>query len=315
VLPAAPYYEGKKIKIIVGYAPGGGYDRTARILAKHLPKYIPGKPSIIIENMPGADSMIVANQIYNISKPDGLTIGSFNRGLAFAQLLKAEGARFDMTKYAWIGSATVEATVIVLRTDLPYKTLDDLRKAKEPIMIGAVSPTDPATYGFPILLNEFAKINFKLVTGYTSSSEIMLAVERKEVDGRGASYSSVKPYIARGLVRPFVRGQVSEPGIEDLPVDEDLTKDSIGKTIMALRSAPERIARPYVAPPGTPPDIMNILRNAFAKVAKDPDLMEDCKKLMMTVEYIPPDECIKLQNFILNQPSDIVKEFNKYIKF
>lgn len=314
-LLGAPYFEGKKMTIIVGYAPGGGYDRTARLLAKHLPKYIPGRPSIIVENMPGADSMIVANHIYNIAKPDGLTIGAFNRGLCFAQLLKAEGARFDITKYAWIGSAAVEATVLVLRTDLPYKTFEDLKKAKETIMIGAVSPTDPATYGFPVLLKEFVGLNFKLVTGYTSSAEIMLAIERKEVDGRGASYSSVRPFIERGLVRSFVRGQVSEPGIENLPVDEDLTTDKKAKILMALRSAPERIARPYVAPPGTPTDIMNVLRDAFSKVVRDPELKEDSKKLMMSAEFVSPEETLKILDDILNQPSDIVKEFAKYIKF
>lgn len=312
---AAQYYEGKRITIIVGYAPGGGYDRLARLLSKHLSKYIPGKPSIIIENMPGADSMIAANHLYNISKPDGLTIGTFNRGLPFAQLLKAEGARFDITKYAWIGSAAVEATVLALRTDLTYKTLEDLKNAKETIMIGATGPGDPATYSFPILLKEYLKLNLKLVTGYTSSADIMLAVERKEVDGRGASYSSMRPFIERGLVRPFVRGRVSEPGIENLPVDEDLTTNSKEKTIMGMRSAPERIARPYVAPPKTPPDVINILRDAFAKVAKDPELKEDSKKLMMTVEYIPVDECLKVANYLLSQPEDIVKEFSKYVKF
>ncbi len=314
-LLSAQYYEGKRMTIIVGYGPGGGYDRLARLLAKHLPKYIPGKPSIIVENMPGADSMIAANHLYNIARPDGLTIGTFNRGLPFAQLLKAEGARFDITKYAWIGSAAIEATVLALRTDMPYKTFTDLTNAKETVMIGATGPGDPATYSFPILLKEYLKLNLKLVTGYTSSADIMLAVERKEVDGRGASYSSMRPFIERGLVRPLIRGRVSELGIENLPVDEDLTNDNKEKTIMAMRSAPERIARPYVAPPKTPPDVINILRDAFAKVAKDPELKEDSKKSMMTVEYIPVEECLKVANYLLNQPDDIVKEFSKYVKF
>jgi tripartite-type tricarboxylate transporter receptor subunit TctC len=312
---AAQYYEGKRITIIVGYAPGGGYDRTARLLAKYLPKYIPGKPSIIVENMPGADSMIAANHLYNIAKPDGLTIGTFNRGLAFAQLLKAEGAKFDTTKYSWIGSAGVEATVLALRTDLPYKSFEDLKKAKETIVVGATGPGDPVTYGFPALLKELLGLNLKIVTGYTSSADIMLAVERKEVDGRGASYGSIKPLIERGLVRPFIRGRASEQGIENLPVDEDLVQDDKRKKIMGMRSAPERIARPYVAPPGTPSDVMNILKDAFTKVVKDPELKEDAKKVRMEVEYIPVDECLKIINFILTQPEDIVKEFNKYVKF
>jgi hypothetical protein len=113
----------------------------------------------------------------------------------------------------------------------------------------------------------------------------------------------------------LIRGRVSEPGIENLPVDEDLAIDRKAKTIMAMRSAPERIGRPYVAPPGIPTDIMNILRDGFAKVCEDSELKEEAKKAMMTVEYLPADECVKVLNYVFNQPEDIIKEFSKYIKF
>ena len=312
-LPAAPYYEKKVLRIIVGFSPGGGYDRLARLLAKHLPKYIPGKPSIIIENMPGATSIIATNHLYNIAKPDGLIIGSYERGLPIAQLLKAEGVKFDLTKFSWVGSMSSEATALYLRTDLPYKTFDDLLKAKEPIMVGYTGPADTSGH-FPLLLREFLGVNLKLIT-YIATPEIMLAIERKEVDGRAGSYSSQKPYIERGLTRAFIRGRVSEPAVENLPVDEDLCSDKNGKTIMAMRSAPDRIGRPFVAPPGTPNEAINILRDAFAKVAKDPELQGESKKIMMTVEYTPADECLKVLHYVFNQPEAVVKEFSKYIKF
>ena len=127
---AAPYYEGKKITMVVGFGVGGGYDRVSRVIAKHLPKYIPGKPVILIENVPGASSMIAANRIYNLEKPDGSAIGTINRGLPFAQLTKVEGARFDLLKYSWIGSMAVESTILGIRSDLPYKTFDQLLKSK-----------------------------------------------------------------------------------------------------------------------------------------------------------------------------------------
>ncbi|MBI4632494.1 MAG: hypothetical protein HY742_01185 [Deltaproteobacteria bacterium] len=310
---AAPYYEGKIITIVVGYGPGGGYDRIARIVAKHLPKHIPGKPTILVQNMPGADSMIAANYLYNIAKPDGFTIGAFNRGLVFAQLLKADGVKFDLTKYAWIGSAAIESSVLVLRTDLPYKTIDDVAKTKSTIMLGCTGPADSSGQ-FPLFQKELLGYNFKFVT-YPSSADIMLAVERKEVDGRGATYSSVKPLIDRGVVRPLIRGRVVEPGIENLPIDEDLAKDKKAKTLMAMRSAPDRIGRPYVAPPRTPAAAMKILTEAFAKAAKDPALQEDAAKNKMAVEYVPAGEVQKVLQYILNQPPDMVKEFAKYIKF
>jgi hypothetical protein len=143
----------------------------------------------------------------------------------------------------------------------------------------------------------------------------MLAVEQKEVDGRAGTYSSLKPYIERGLVRPYIRGRVSEPGIENLPVDEDLTTDPVGKTIMTLRSAPDRMGRPYLAPPGTPPELTKILKDAFAKVEKDPELKRESEVLMYSITYTRADECLKAIDYILGQPDDIVKEFGKYVKF
>ncbi len=309
---AAPYYEGKIITVIVGNAPGGGYDRLARTIAKHLPKHIPGKPTVIVQNMPGASSMIAANYLYHIAKPDGMTIGALNRGLPFAQVLKAEGVRFDLPKYTWIGSAAVEATILALRTDLPYKTLDDMRKAKSPIILGATGPTDTGGQ-FPLLLNAYLGLNVKLVN-YTSGADIQLAVERKEVDGRAAAYSTLKPFIERGLMRPVIRGRVSEAGIDHLPANEDLTTDKRAKTILAMFSGVELIGRPYVASPGTPLKVAKILREAFGAVVKDPELKEDIKKAGMGVQYVPAEECLKVLNYLLSQPDDIVKEFGKYIK-
>jgi tripartite-type tricarboxylate transporter receptor subunit TctC len=310
---AAPYYEGKTMRIIVGFTPGGGYDRMARLLGKYLPKYIPGNPTIIIENMGGASSIIAANHIYNAAKPDGLTIGTLNRAIPFAQLIKLEGVKFDVTKYAWVGSAAVEGSVFTIRAELPYKTVDDLRKAKEPLAMGS-SGAGTSDYQFALINKEFLGLNLKMIT-YPSSAECMLAVERKEVDGRAGSFSSLKPFIDRGVVRPILRGRVTEKGMENLPLNEDLTTDPMGKTIMAMFSSGELIGRPYVAPPGTPEDVMKILRESFAKAAKDPELMDESKKVMMEVDYTPADECLKVVTYVLSQPEEIVKEFTKFVKF
>lgn len=311
---AAQYYAGKTVTIVVGYKTGGGYDATARVLARHLPKHIPGKPTVIVQNMPGANSIIAANHVYAVAKPDGLTIGTFNRNLPIAQLTKVEGVKFDMAKFAWVGSAASECTVFAIRTDLPYKTFEDLRKSKQQIVIGATGP-GASTYDFPLLLKEFLGVNIKLVSGYQSSADIMLAVERKEVDGRAGSFTSIRPFIDRNLVRPVLRARATEPGVENLPIDEDLASTPRAKAIMALRSAPEIVGRPYVMHPNTPPEHLKTMRAAFAAAIKDPELVAEARKAKMDLEFVDGDVAVKVMNEVLSQPKDIVDEFSKYIKF
>ena len=313
VRAAPPYYEGKRVTIVVGTEPGGGYDRTGRLIAKYLPKYLPGNPTVIVENMPGAGHMIAANYIYNVAKPDGLTLGTYNRGLPFAQLTKADGVRFDMRKYSWIGSASVDPTLFLVRSDLPYKTVDDLRKVKEAIPVGSEG-LGTSGHQFSLLLMEFAKLRMKMIV-YPSGAASRLAIERKEVDARSGSYSSEKNLIDRGLIRPMIRGRVSVPEIEKLPMNEDLTSDPKGKVIMAMLSSVDLIGRPFMAPPGTPAEVMKILREAFSKETKDPELQAEARKLMMSVEDVPADQCLKTLDYLFNQPEEIVKEFSKYVKF
>ncbi len=312
-LLAAPYYQGKRITIVVGFAPGGGYDRMTRMVVKYLPKYIPGKPTIIVENMPGGSSMIAANYVYSVAKPDGLTIGNINRGLQIAQLMKIDEMKFDLRKFAWIGSTASDANVFCIRKDLPYKTFNELRNEKKEVFMSSGGPMTSGSQ-FTTLIKEYIKLNIQDIT-YTNMADALLAVERKEVDGNASTYSSLAPLIDRGVLRPLLRGRNFEPEIKNLPVDEDMTTDPVGKKVMAMRSASDRVGRPYVAPPGTPKEIMNILREAFAKVAKDPQLQADAKKNMLPVEYLSAEESLKSVNYLLNQPEDVVNEFKKYIKY
>jgi tripartite-type tricarboxylate transporter receptor subunit TctC len=311
---AAQPYAGKTVTIIVGYKAGGGYDATARLLARHLPKHVPGKPNFIVQNMPGANSMIAANHVYNVVKPDGLTIATFNRNLPIAQLTKVDGVKYDMTKFAWIGSAASECTILAVRADLPYKSVEDLKKAKEPLVIGATGP-GANTYDFPLLLKEFLGLNLKIVSGYSSSADIMLAIERKEADARAGSFSSIRPFIDRKLVRPLVRARAEEPGVEHLPVDENLAPNPRAKAIMALRSAPEIVGRPYVMHPNTSAEHLNIMRDAFAKAIADKELIAEATKAKMDLNYVGADVAVKVMKEMLAQPKDVVDEFSKYIKF
>jgi len=269
---------------------------------------------VIVQNMPGGNSIIAANHMYNVAKPDGLTIGTFNRNLPIAQLTGVQGVKYDMRKFAWIGSAANETTILAIRNDLPYKTFDELRKAKENVIIGSTGP-GANTHDFPLLLKDLLGVKLKIVSGYSSSADIMLAVERKEVDGRAGSYTSLRPFIDRGLVRPLIRARSTEAGVEKLPVDESFAPNPRAKSIMALRSAPEVVARPYVLPPSTSADIVKVYRDAFAQTIKDPALVAEAEKAKFDLEYTSGDEALKVMREVLSQPKDVVEEFSKYIKF
>jgi len=315
-LLAAPYYQGKIITIICSAAPGGGYDTPARLMAKYLPKYIPGKPTIIVQNMPGAGGVVAANYLFNVAKPDGQTIGIIHRGLPFTQLLKAPGVRFDLRKFAWLGSVGVEVTTLAIRSDLPYRTFQDLQKAKGPVYLANTGPT--AKDGqWSNILKEFLGLNLRF-TVYPATTDCALAIERREADGRGGSFSSVQTLFDRGVVRLVLRSRASTSEIENLhlPIDEDMTTDKMGKTIMALLTAPDRdCCRPFLAPPKTPSEAVGILREAFAITVKDQEFLKDAMRLNMQAQFVPPTEGVKTLNYIFNQPDEVVKILSKYLTF
>lgn len=316
-LPAyaqAPNLQGKTVTIIVGYPTGGGYDRMARIIARHLPRFLPGNPTVIVQNLPGANSIVAANHLYTTAPKDGLTIGAFNRNLVLGQLVKVEGIRFDMTKFAWIGSPSAEVTVLAIRSDLPYRTPADFVAAKDPIILGATGP-GASTYDFPLLLKALLKWNLKIIAGYPSSGQIMLATERKEVDGRAGSYSSLKPFIDRGLVRPVIRARASVPAIASLPVDENLAADATARSVMALRSAPEIIGRPYVAPPGTPAAYVQMYITAFDRMTKDQAFLAEATPQGFDIDYTNGVEALKIVNDVLNASPSVVRIFQQFFRF
>jgi tripartite-type tricarboxylate transporter receptor subunit TctC len=310
---AAPYYEGKVITVICGLAAGGGYDYWARLLAKHLPKHIPGNPTVIVQNMTGAASMIATHHLYDQVKPDGLTLLTFERGILFNQMMKDAAVRYDFSKFAWVGSVASEAVALYCRADLPYKTFDDLLKAKEPIPWG-----DQGSGSYhriiPLILRDHAGLRVKMVSYPGGTAEFRLAAEGKEIDCLCGAYETHINDIARGLLRPLLRGRIAQPGIETLPVWDDLVKDQKAKSILAMYAALDKIAKPYVAPPKTPEDVTNILREALKKVSEDPQFVGEAKKVKRTVNYVSGQDALETANFVLNQPEDVVKEFMRYGK-
>jgi tripartite-type tricarboxylate transporter receptor subunit TctC len=309
----ANFYEGKTITIIIG-AKGGSLTVAAQIVGHHLGKYIPGKPPVVVQFMPGAAHLLATNHVYNIAKPDGLTLLAANPSVSIAQLSKVEQVRFDIRKFQWLGSSGADGVAFSIRADLPYKTFEDLRKADRELIAGTTGPGSNA-HDFPLLLKEFAGAKLKLVSGYPANSDILLALERKEVDSWSAFASTVRPAMERGVVRALVRSRVPSPGFEKLPVDEDLATSPLGKALMRIRGIPMGVGRAFAAPPATPAERVAILREAFAKVLKDPELQAEAKKAKIEMYHISAEQVLKDFTALLDQPPEVLREMGKYIKF
>jgi tripartite-type tricarboxylate transporter receptor subunit TctC len=309
----APFYEGKTITIVIGTASGGSIV-AARIIANQLGKYIPGNPAVVVQSMLGGAHIVASNHVFNTAKPDGLTLLAANPNIAIAQLIKVEGVRFDVRKFEWLGSSGSDGVVLTIRSDLPYKTFDELRKADRELVVGTTGPGSNA-HDFPLLLKEFAGVKFKFVSGYPANSDILLAIERKEVDVWAAFAATVRPVAQRGTVRPLVRARVSSPGFDDLPVDESFTASPVGKALMSIKTAPLAVGRPLAAPPGTPADRVALLRDAITKVLKDPELEAAGRKAQIDFKHIPADEVHKSISAILHQPPEVQQEMVKHLKF
>jgi tripartite-type tricarboxylate transporter receptor subunit TctC len=222
--------------------------------------------------------------------------------------------RFDLRKFEWLGSTGADGVVLAIRADLPYKSWDELKASGKELVAGTTGPGSNS-HDIPLLLSEFAGAKFKLVSGYPANSDVLLAVERKEVDVWAAYATTVKLAADRGAVRPIVRNRVPAAGFAQLPVDEDLATSAVGKAILGIRAAPSAIGRAFGATPGTPADRVNLLREAFAQAMKDKELLEEAKKAKIDFDYIAPGDVLKNITGLLEQPPDVQREMVKYIKF
>jgi tripartite-type tricarboxylate transporter receptor subunit TctC len=312
-LSQSSFYEGKTVTLVIG-ASGGSLEIAARIVARHLGKQLPGNPTVIVQNMTGAAHLVATNHVYNVAKPDGLTLLAANPNVGIAQLTKVEAARFDVRRFQWLGSTGADGVALSIRSDLPYQSWDELKRADRELVVGTTGPGSNA-HDFPLLLKEFAGAKFKFVSGYPANADILLAIERKEVDLWAAFATTIKLAADRGAVRPIVRGRVAIPGFENLPVDEELATSSVGKAIMGIRAAPLAIGRAFAAPPATPADRVKLLREALAKAVKDAEFNAEMKKARIEVGYIAPEDVLKMFNGLLEQPPEVQKEMMKYIKF
>lgn len=305
------FYKGKTVSVVIG-AKTGSLAVAAQIVTHHLAKHIPGNPSVIFRQMPGAAHMNATNHIFNVAEADGLTILAANPNVAMSQLAKVAQVRFDVRKFEWLGSTGPDGAMFAIRADLPYKTFKEFKDSGKEMVVGTTGPGSNA-YDMPLLLREFAGAKLRLVKGYAANSDILLAVERKEADGWAALGNTIKAGIDRGAVRAIVRTRAPVSGFNDLPVDESLTTDPIGKSLMALRGIPLSIGRAFAVRPGTPADRVAILRDALAKTMADPEFQAEAKKAQIDMEYISAQDVSKGFNEMMSQPPQVLEAMHKYL--
>jgi tripartite-type tricarboxylate transporter receptor subunit TctC len=318
------FYKGKTITVYIGTTPGALYDQWGRILAQHMGKHIPGKPDLIVQNMPGAGHMIAANYVYNRTKPDGLSlIGSIVPTLYFDQLVGRKEAQFDWAKFVWIGSPVQGESQMYMRADTPYKTIEDVRNAKEPPRCGAQGTSDSAYY-LPKLFEETIGTKFNLVQGYPGGPEIDLAVERGEIHCRSftiEAFMSREPYHTwrkKGFVRNIIQtGKKKDAKLPETPtlwelMDRYKTPEG-SRRLATLMLASGQLGRPMMGTPGIPADRVKILRDAFNATVKDPEFLADIDKRQFDLDPVPGEELEKIVKDVMSQPPDIVARMKKLL--
>ena len=319
----APFYQGKTISILVGTKAGDVYDLYPRLLAEFLPKYIPGSPNIIVQNVPGAASLIAANQVYNVAKPDGLTLAAIYPALYFDQLVKKPEVRFDWSKWNWIGSTVTSNHLMYMRADTPYKTIDDVRKATTAPKCGATGVTSTGYY-MPKLMEEVLGSKFDIVSGYQAGQDIDLAVERGELQCRAftiTAYFAREPFIPwrkRNFTNVIIQtGAKRDARLKDTPtiyelMDRYKTNDA-GRKLAKVILASGDFGRPIVAPPGVPADRVKILRDAFDKTINDPALLAEAEKRRLEIDPTTAQEMEALAKDVMASPPDVVARMRKLL--
>ncbi len=307
---------GRTVTILVGNPPGGGYDRFARIVARHLPRHLPGNPSVVVQNLPGAGGIVAANHLYNVLRTDGYTLGLFNRNLVIAQLAGIQELRVDMRRWNWIGNLAGETYVFAIRGDLPYRHILDLRTADPPVVVGSTGP-GTGSHDYPLALKAFLRLNLRIVSGYQGTGEVALAVERREVDGRAGAWSSLLPHIQRGVLRPLVRtlSDNPDPALRSLPVDLDLASGEMARAVLRLRSMTLKLGRPFVAAPGAPAELVRAYREAFLRLARDAGFRSEVERGMFEPAYTSPEECLRVVQEVLSAPPGVQRVFRELFQF
>ena len=313
---AGPTLAGKAVQMLIGFGPGGGYDLWGRVVARHIGKHLPGNPTVVPQNMPGAGSFVAANNIYNLAPKDGSVMGIIARDAALGPITGASGARFDPTKITWLGTPTTETNVCIASSSAKVQTLDRLYTTE--LIVGDTG-VGTGTHSYPKALNALLGVKFKIIAGFPSSSDVFLAMERREVDGICESLDSVSgkrpDWIPTRKVKIlFQGGAAPNPSLKDVPFVPDLARSPEDRLAIEFLYAGQGIGRPFVAPPAMAPERVKMLRDAFRDTMRDPEFIEDAKRNMLDVDPEDGEHLAALIQKLYATPKPIVEKIGELIK-
>ena len=313
----ADFYRGKQIDIIVGSSPGGGYDIYARLLAQHMPRFIPGNPSIIVQNMPGAGGLRSANYLYQSAPKDGTTIGIFQRDMTMLGVLGGNpNVQYDVRKFGWLGSASsfsTDAYILWERKNGPVKTIADVLGPNGPPLLMGATGAGSSAGSVPTLLHDALGLNIKVIPGYVDSAAVGLAVDRGEVDAQFASFSVIhleKPHWLGpdSPVIPLLQyGRVTRhPDLPNVPTARELAPNEHSRLLIELAEAPWAISRPFVTPPGVPDERVAALRQAFMAAQADSAYLADAARAKVDVSPMDGVSVLQLIDKMADAPPDLL---------
>lgn len=319
----ANFYEDKTIKLVIGFSAGGISDLWGRALSRAMSQNIPGKPQIILQNMPGAGSLTAANYVYSVAKPDGLTLGFFTPGLFFNQLIGSKEVMFDWAKFVWIGSPEQTQRIIYIRSDSPIKTVDDLRSTADGPRCGATALGTVGHY-FPRLIEEALGVKFNLVLGYPGAAEIDLAIQKNEVQCRAGSLEGYfgsepsKSWAKSGFTRVLITGGAKrDPRIADVATLHELMDKrkapDITRRLATVLLSPDNIGRPLATSPGVPAERVKLLREAFNKALTDAEFLAEAKRRGWEIERVTGEELEAIGKKVMAQPADVIERMKKIL--
>ena len=317
---SADYYQGKTIRFIVGFAAGGGYDAYTRLVARYISRYIPGNPSTVVENMNGAGSVIATNYMYNKADRDGLTVGVWNSHNVFNHMMGDRSLRIDGRKFGWVGSPSKDSVACAIMGFAGPKTFDEIVKSNRPLRMGATRAGN--TTQLPEMLNRWAGGKFEVIPGYSGTSKIRLAMRSREVDGACWTWDSMRS-TARSMLNargddkmiPFiVADRWEDPEVKDLPLFREVIKDKNDLNAFDTWNSANEFARPFSLPPGSPPEALGILRQAFMATLGDKDFVADAKKSKLPVEPISGKRVERYVEEIYSASPDVKKRLEFLFK-